>query len=554
MRPSSTAHEVTATTNIASSNPVPTTTPSAGSLKATTPPHPLHSAEDISSQDSMTASKSKSLPHLPSYSFGGTLPSLRHVVKQHQSQINIHSNYPHHAPFLSPHMTASLTSHLMHPAPLVRRQSTLQMTPEVLEQGSTQKRAKGEAVEAFLRRVTHVSIVGKGVEAMENLSWCRCLTVLYLYDNKITQISGLEGCKFLTRLYLQNNQIEEIKGLDCGLDRLSDLHLSGNKIRFITGLLVLPSLETLHVDNQKIVDPVEFDSDSLHALAPQLKVLTATGNRLFDVSQLNVLTELEELDLSHNDLSDWEVIMHTLSSQQMQHILAHYANLKKLNILNNPMVIHAPKIRQKAILASPTLTIFNDKEITQVERDFLYNMDSAKKRAHRRETQSAAARPQEPLGGTSSQLFGIKNLHPDGPKPIPHLPPYVTQYRDLMLHQMAMAAKPSDKRAALRSGMRRARVARAAEVSLMPTTPAVTEEWTPKEPEITADELAMMHLNQGNDNGKGTAYEEIPPTGEFEQYQNQMLEGQPQHMNNWDYVNPPIGGGYHGYVGTYNGY
>ena len=47
--------------------------------------------------------------------------------------------------------------------------------------------------------------------------------VLYLYDNKITSISGLEECHSLTRLYLQNNLIEKIEGLDCGLDKLTDL-------------------------------------------------------------------------------------------------------------------------------------------------------------------------------------------------------------------------------------------------------------------------------------------------------------------------------------------
>ncbi|KAJ3195027.1 hypothetical protein HK101_001289 [Irineochytrium annulatum] len=50
------------------------------------------------------------------------------------------------------------------------------LTSETLENGSTQKRTKGEASEVFLRRVTHVSIVGKGVEIMENFNLCRNLS------------------------------------------------------------------------------------------------------------------------------------------------------------------------------------------------------------------------------------------------------------------------------------------------------------------------------------------------------------------------------------------
>ncbi|KAJ3213167.1 hypothetical protein HDU67_003220 [Dinochytrium kinnereticum] len=201
-------------------------------------------------------------------------------------------------------------AHLTHLTPPGKRQIssvTLQMTPEALEQGSTQKRVKGEPIEAFLKRASHMSIVGKGVEVMENLTMCRNLSVLYLYDNRITAIVGLECCKNLTRLYLQNNQIEEIEGLDCGLDRLTDLHLSGNKISLITGLHALPSLETLHVDHQKTSVPLEFDVASMEALSASLKHLTATSNRIKDLTPLTALCRLEDIDISNNDVSDWEI-------------------------------------------------------------------------------------------------------------------------------------------------------------------------------------------------------------------------------------------------------
>ncbi|CDQ79624.1 unnamed protein product [Oncorhynchus mykiss] len=39
---------------------------------------------------------------------------------------------------------------------------------------------------------------------------CRNLTVLYLYDNKITQICNLGFASNLTHLYMQNNNITHV--------------------------------------------------------------------------------------------------------------------------------------------------------------------------------------------------------------------------------------------------------------------------------------------------------------------------------------------------------
>ncbi|KAJ3095047.1 hypothetical protein HDU97_007329 [Phlyctochytrium planicorne] len=348
------------------------------------------------------------------------------------------------------------------------------MTPEVLEQGSTQKRAKGESLEAFLKRASHMSIVGKGVEIMENLNMCKNLSVLYLYDNKISKIAGLELCKNLSRLYLQNNQIETIEGLDCGLDRLTDLHLSGNKLTLITGLHALPSLETLHVDHQKTSQPLEFDVASMEALGNSLKHLTATSNRIKDLTPLTALGKIQDIDLSNNDISEWE--------QEVKNVLVCCEEMVNLNINANPVNHTVLKLRQRAILASKSLECFNEKDIPNVERDFLYNMEMARKRNQRTGASQAASggvpfTRQDSMNGpgtlTTMPSFNSldrKVLNNLGVKvsfngmeenrPIPHLPPYASQY--------SVSKALDQRRAALRSGMRRAQVARAAEISLMP--------------------------------------------------------------------------------------
>ncbi|KAJ1547801.1 Leucine-rich repeat-containing protein 43 [Cladochytrium tenue] len=247
------------------------------------------------------------------------------------------------------------------------------MTLDAIEAGSTQKRTRAESRDAFLSRLTHVAIVGSAaVERIQNLTACRNLSVLYLYDNRITTIEGLECCKNLSRLYLQNNLIESIQGLDSGFDKLVDLNLSGNKICVVSGLDRLPALHTLHLDNQHTDVPLDFVAVTLHAVAPSLRILRTSGNRITDVAPLQALRYLETLDLSNNVLSLWEPIRTLLHS---------LTQLSAFNIASNPIVSTFAKLRQKAIVTAPTLETYNDKPVTQVERDFLLSMDAARRRA-----------------------------------------------------------------------------------------------------------------------------------------------------------------------------
>ena len=48
----------------------------------------------------------------------------------------------------------------------------------------------------------------------DDISLCRNLSVLYLYDNHLTMIPNLMQNQFLTMLYLQNNSISRIEGLN----------------------------------------------------------------------------------------------------------------------------------------------------------------------------------------------------------------------------------------------------------------------------------------------------------------------------------------------------
>ncbi|KAJ3028642.1 UNVERIFIED_CONTAM: hypothetical protein HDU68_001223 [Siphonaria sp. JEL0065] len=162
-----------------------------------------------------------------------------------------------------------------------------------------------------------------------------------------------------------------------------------------------------------------------------LKKLTASGNGITEIHTLTGLVALEELELSRNSIGDWE---------EVHYVLASCDSLQSLNITANP-IANILKFRQKAILAGANLITLNEKDISPVEREFLVNMETAKKQRSKTGRSKPQPNPQQYTHDPNApQIFALTMLgHPDVPKPIPHLPPYASQYRDLMLHQMAQA-------------------------------------------------------------------------------------------------------------------
>lgn len=72
-------------------------------------------------------------------------------------------------------------------------------------------------------------------------------------------------------------------------------------------------------------------------------------------------------------------------------------------------------LRQKLIRSNSSLQCINGKDISEVERVFTERMGKFKKVV------------KKPIVEEPIQV---------NPKPIPHLPPYATQYRDLILQQI----------------------------------------------------------------------------------------------------------------------
>uniref|UniRef100_A0A9L0RK55 Protein phosphatase 1 regulatory subunit 42 n=1 Tax=Equus caballus TaxID=9796 RepID=A0A9L0RK55_HORSE len=203
----------------------------------------------------------------------------------------------------------------------------------------------------------------------EDLSLCKNLSVLYLYDNRISQITNLNYATNLTHLYLQNNCISCIENLR-SLRKLEKLYLGGNYIAVIEGLEGLEGLRELHVESQRLPlgEKLLFDPRTLHSLAKSLSTLNISNNNIDDIRDLEILENLNQLIAVNNQV---------LHVKDLEFLLNKLIKLWKMDLNGNPVCLR-PKYRDRLILVSKSLEFLDGKEIKNMERQFLMNWKASK--------------------------------------------------------------------------------------------------------------------------------------------------------------------------------
>lgn len=123
------------------------------------------------------------------------------------------------------------------------------------------------------------------------------LKLLYLSDNKITEIKGIDELSSLQELSFYGCKITEIKNLD-RLTNLTSLDLGGNQITEIKGLETLTSLKNLELGNNQIREITGLET------LTRLNTLDLQSNQITEVKGLGTLTRLDWFSLLNNPVTE----------------------------------------------------------------------------------------------------------------------------------------------------------------------------------------------------------------------------------------------------------
>ncbi|XP_048363224.1 protein phosphatase 1 regulatory subunit 42 isoform X3 [Sphaerodactylus townsendi] len=220
----------------------------------------------------------------------------------------------------------------------------VRLTLDLIAKSFSQKNRRDDSLAQHLRKITHLKLSNKNIDVIDDLSLCKNLNVLYLYDNQIRQIHNLDFATNLRHLYLQNNCITRIENLT-SLIKLEKLYLGGNYITVVEGL---ENLEELREKS--------------------LSVLNISNNNIDELRELAVLKNISHLIAVDNQLH---------SVKDMEFVLSVWTQLCKIELNGNP-VCHKPKYRDRLILQSKSLESLDGKEIKEMERQFLMNWKASR--------------------------------------------------------------------------------------------------------------------------------------------------------------------------------
>lgn len=164
------------------------------------------------------------------------------------------------------------------------------------------------------KSITHVHLNDKFLKSID-LFACSTLTVLYLYNNQIEEISNLESAVNLESLYLQNNRIRKIENLQ-NLRKLRKLYLGHNEIGVLEGLENMRKVQELYIEKQRLPcgEPMCFDPRTIFALSQSLCILDLSYNQITSIAPLAELVDIQVLNAGYNKLCDAEEVCKTIQN------------------------------------------------------------------------------------------------------------------------------------------------------------------------------------------------------------------------------------------------
>ena len=148
-----------------------------------------------------------------------------------------------------------------------------------------------------MKGLRRLEAYNRGIRDLTGIQFATNLSVLFLRDNQISDLSPLAGLIELRELNLSSNPVSNLTPLK-GLKNLTELLFGWSRVSDISPLAGLTNLEHLYFTGNSI-----SDISPLAGLV-NLKRITTWDNPFSDLSPLARLTKLEHLNICGAELSD----------------------------------------------------------------------------------------------------------------------------------------------------------------------------------------------------------------------------------------------------------
>lgn len=200
-----------------------------------------------------------------------------------------------------------------------------------------------------MKHLVELDVSHNQLEKLLDFSPPAALRVANFSHNKITSMPDLSDYKHLIKLHLDHNEILDIAGLSM-CQSLSVLTLSNNHISTIEGLDDL-KLKTLSLSHNKLMKIENLDS------LTQLQNLDLSGNNIFSLSGFTAKHRIFRLNMAENQISELDEVEH----------LVQIKSLWYLDLSNNP-VIDQEDYRKSVVYIMQQLKELDQKVVTVEEK------------------------------------------------------------------------------------------------------------------------------------------------------------------------------------------